>query len=58
MSRTLFFIIRLVVAIVVLCVVLRFLGITWNDVDYFLDNGMLRAWKFLQQLQGIAHAAG
>ena len=55
MSRGLFFVVRLFVAICMIVVVARFLGITWTDVDNFIDNGVMRALRVLQQLQGLAH---
>ena len=55
MSRGLGFLVRLVIAIIVICVICRFVGITWADVDNFIDNGMMRAMRFLGLLKGAAH---
>lgn len=55
MSRTIGFLLRLVLALIVIGVVCRFLGITWSDVDNFVDNGLIRALRFLQYFRGAAH---
>ena len=55
MSRGLGAVVRFVIAVMVICVVARFLGITWADVEHFFTNGMGPAAKFLQLFKGIAH---
>ena len=55
MSRGLMFAVRFLVAVVVVVALCRFLGVTWNDVDNFIDNGVLRAAKRLSIFKGIAH---
>lgn len=55
MTRGIGAIVKFIIGICIICVVCRFLGITWADVDNFVDNGMLRAMRVLSLLKGSAH---
>jgi len=53
MGRMLGGIISIFVSIVVLVFIMRFLGVTWADVDHFVTNSMTEAAKILSLFRGI-----
>lgn len=53
MARTAYAIISIFVSIVVLVFVMRFLGVTWGDVDNFVSHSMRNAVKILSLFRGI-----
>ena len=55
MTRGLGALVRLIIAVMVICCVERFLGITWNDVESFFRNGVVPGLEFLEYFRGAAH---
>ena len=53
MARTAYTIVSVFVSIVVLVFVMRFLGVTWSDVDSFVTHAMRNALKVLSMFKGI-----
>ena len=53
MGRLLGGLISIIVSVVVLVFIMRFLGVTWADVDYFVSNSMKEAVKILSLFRGI-----
>lgn len=53
MGKALYAIVSVIVSIVVLVFVMRFLGVTWADVDNFVSHSMKEAVKILSLFQGI-----
>ena len=53
MGRTISTILSLIVSIVVICWLMRFLGVTWNDFDHFITHGVGGGLKILQLFKGI-----
>lgn len=49
------YLVRVFLAIVTVVVVCRFVGITWNDVDYFISNGLREAARILSLLRDAAN---
>lgn len=54
MARMAYGIISVIVSIVVLVFIMRFLGVTWADVDSFFSHSLKNAVKILSLFQGIA----
>ena len=53
MARTAYTIVSVFVSIIVLVFVMRFLGVTWSDVDSFVTHAMRDALKVLSLFRGI-----
>lgn len=53
MGRLLGGIISVLISVVVIVFIMRFLGVTWADVDYFVSNSMREAVKILSLFRGI-----
>lgn len=53
MGRTIGTILSVFVSVVVICWLMKFLGITWNDVDHFFTHGVGGGIKILQLFKGI-----
>lgn len=56
MARTAYAIVSVFVSIVVLVFVMRFLGVTWADVDHFVTHAMRNAVKILSLFRGVFSA--
>lgn len=53
MARAVYALVSIVISIVFLVFVMRFLGVTWSDVDNFVSHSMRNAAKILSLFQGI-----
>ena len=54
-NRLLYYVFSCILSLVVLIFVMKFLGITPNDVRDFVVNGIGAGIKFLMQFRGIFH---
>ena len=54
MGRGIHVVLRFVVGVVSIALVLKFLGISWNDVDYFIKHGLKSAFEIFGMFHNIA----
>lgn len=53
MGRGIYYIFSCIVAIIVLCFIMNFLGVKWADVHYFIKYGIGGALEILSQFKDI-----
>ena len=42
------------IAVITLVAIMKFVGITWNDIDYFITHGLKTALELIGSLKGSA----
>lgn len=51
MFRSIHVVLRALVGIVAIIAFMRFLGVTWSDVDYFVNHGIKNAFKVISSFK-------
>lgn len=53
MTKGIRYLLSLFLAICTAIVIMKFLGITWNDINYFITHGLREALGILKLFQGV-----
>ena len=54
MARGVHAAVRFAIGVTFTALVLKFVGITWNDVHYFITNGLKSAFEIFEMFHNVA----